>query len=168
MSQSITKEQSRAARALLDWSIADLANEAGIKAEATVRHFETGLRPLTDSNAEKVKATFARAGIEFIGDGESSDAGGGVGVRLVKVTEDEYLSHVPDTVQRGKYLVHNQVRPSAKKAGQKIGGRGARAWLTTKGEGLEKCSCDFAPHIKGHYRVKAAFETAATTGKKRG
>lgn len=80
----ITREQSRAARALLDWTIADLADKASITAEATVRHFESGLRPLTEDKVKKLRTAFEKAGIEFIGDGESSGALGGPGVRLAK------------------------------------------------------------------------------------
>jgi transcriptional regulator with XRE-family HTH domain len=71
-------KQLRAARALLGWRAADLAERAGVnlstvqRAEATNR--ETQLMP---ANERAIRSTLEAAGIEFI-----PENGGGVGARL--------------------------------------------------------------------------------------
>lgn len=74
----LLKEQCRAARGLLNWSQADLAEASGVSL-ATIKHNEPGLGPLDarESTIDKLRAALEAAGIEFI------DAnGGGPGVRL--------------------------------------------------------------------------------------
>ena len=76
----VTIRQIKAARALLGWSQADLAEKSGVS-EPTIARLESadgelGGRELT---AERIRAAIEAAGIVFI----ESD-GGGAGVRLRK------------------------------------------------------------------------------------
>jgi transcriptional regulator with XRE-family HTH domain len=72
--------QSRAARALLGWSQADLAKAAGL-GEATVRNFEAGRSDPYGRTLDAIQRAFEEAGIEFIAD-RAASVGGGLGVRL--------------------------------------------------------------------------------------
>ena len=60
----LTPEQSRAARALLDWSQSMLAGHAGI-AESTIRNFEKRRHTLTRNNLAAIHRAFEAAGVEF-------------------------------------------------------------------------------------------------------
>jgi transcriptional regulator with XRE-family HTH domain len=76
----LTTRQIKAARALLGWSQADLAEESGVS-EPTVARLESmdgelGGRELT---VGKIRSAIEAAGIEFI-----DENGGGRGVRLKK------------------------------------------------------------------------------------
>ena len=82
---NISAAQSRAARALLDWSQDDLATNAQV-ARATVADFERNTRAPMRQNLVALIAALEAAGIEFIGEN-----GGGAGVRLRKL-ELEYNS----------------------------------------------------------------------------
>jgi transcriptional regulator with XRE-family HTH domain len=73
---SITKEQCRAARALLGWSQSELATASQV-AQKTIADFERDARNLYPRTVADIRAALERAGIEFI-DGN----GGGPGVRL--------------------------------------------------------------------------------------
>lgn len=72
----ITKEQSRAARGLLDWSQTMLASKSNL-GESTVRDFEKGRRVPSVNNLTAMRAALEAAGVEFI-----AENGGGAGVRL--------------------------------------------------------------------------------------
>ena len=72
--------QSRAARALLRWSQADLAKAAGLGV-STVRNFEKARSDPYGQNLEAIRPTLEGAGIEFIA-GRSVSMDGGPGVRL--------------------------------------------------------------------------------------
>jgi transcriptional regulator with XRE-family HTH domain len=77
----ITREQSRAARALLDWTQDDLAEAAGLSG-ATVRAFERpwkANKPPSAGTLTAVQTALEKAGVEFI-----PENGGGAGVRLAK------------------------------------------------------------------------------------
>ena len=74
----ITPEQCRAARALLDWTQLDLANEAKVS-DFTVRNFERRRAALKESTAQLVRMVFEANGVVFI-----DENGGGPGVRLEK------------------------------------------------------------------------------------
>jgi transcriptional regulator with XRE-family HTH domain len=76
-------EQCRAARALLDWSAQQLADQASIGV-ATVRRFESG-SAVASSSVEAMIGTLAAAGITFIAAGEVSPSGGD-GVRLTSAS----------------------------------------------------------------------------------
>lgn len=75
----LTVAQCRAARALLDWSVADLATTAGV-GTMTVKRFE-GAQVVRAESIDKLVTAFKTAGITFIAAGESSPDGG-EGVRL--------------------------------------------------------------------------------------
>jgi transcriptional regulator with XRE-family HTH domain len=72
----ISPEQSRAARALLNLSQAELAESAHV-ARATLADFERGARMPTHNNLQAIYSALERAGIVFI-----PQSGGGPGVRL--------------------------------------------------------------------------------------
>ncbi len=62
----LSPEQSRAARAWLDWSQEDLAQRARV-ALSTVRDFEKGRRVPIKNNLEAIEAVFLNEGIRFLG-----------------------------------------------------------------------------------------------------
>lgn len=73
----ITSDQIRAARALLDWTRADLSESSGIGISALMRlEAASGVPAGHIKTLESVQKTFEEAGIEFIGTPES-----GAGVR---------------------------------------------------------------------------------------
>jgi transcriptional regulator with XRE-family HTH domain len=74
----ITAEQCRAARGLLDWSQAELADKAGVGI-VTVRQFEAGDHESRRATLDVIKRAFESAGVEFI-----DQNGGGPGLRLKK------------------------------------------------------------------------------------
>jgi transcriptional regulator with XRE-family HTH domain len=76
----ITPEQSRAARALLDWSQEDLETRAQV-AKKTIADFERGAQIPYKRTLNDIEATFGVAGVLFI-----AENGGGVGVRLGRPT----------------------------------------------------------------------------------
>jgi transcriptional regulator with XRE-family HTH domain len=73
---TITPEQCRAARALLNWSQPTLGEAAGIARE-TVANFERGARVPHPKNLAAIRAALEAAGVEFI-----AENGGGPGLRL--------------------------------------------------------------------------------------
>jgi transcriptional regulator with XRE-family HTH domain len=75
---SITPAQSRAARALVEWTRAQLAEASGVSA-ATLADFEAGKRTPYDRTLVDVRRALEDAGVEFI-----PENGGGPGVRLKK------------------------------------------------------------------------------------
>jgi transcriptional regulator with XRE-family HTH domain len=64
---SITPEQSRAARGLLDWPQIRLAAMSNLS-ESTIRDFERGRRVPSVNNLAAIRAALVEAGIEFIND----------------------------------------------------------------------------------------------------
>jgi transcriptional regulator with XRE-family HTH domain len=66
------------ARAALNWSLADLAEAAGVHRN-TISNFETGKYAGSDEALAAIRAALESAGVEFI-----SENGGGAGVRLRK------------------------------------------------------------------------------------
>ena len=82
----IEAAQVRAARALIGWSQAKLAEAAGLPISA-VERFETGSPDSVPAEAiEKMRAALESAGVAFI-----PRNGGGAGVRLRKGREAKYL-----------------------------------------------------------------------------
>ncbi len=75
----ITKEQVRAARALLNWTAQDLADNSGA-AVNTIRRFENGADAMGGTLA-KIEAALTAAGVAFIPAG-AYQGEGGPGVRL--------------------------------------------------------------------------------------
>lgn len=74
----ITPAQSRAARALLNWSQPQLAEASGTGV-STIRDFETGKRAPIANNLAAMKAALESAGVIFV-----AENGEGPGVRLKK------------------------------------------------------------------------------------
>ena len=74
----ITPEQCRAARGLLDWSQAELADKAAVGI-VTVRQFEAGAHAPRRATVDVIRRAFESAGVEFI-----DQNGGGPGLRLKK------------------------------------------------------------------------------------
>lgn len=72
---SITPQESRAARGLLDWNQTQLA-QAALLGLSTVRNFEGALRDTTAANLAAIRGAFEKAGVIFEGDGKY------VGVKL--------------------------------------------------------------------------------------
>tara|TARA_R110000787_G_C13395474_1_gene443013 strand:+ start:1412 stop:1648 length:237 start_codon:yes stop_codon:yes gene_type:complete len=75
----LTSGQIRAARALLDWSQKNLADESGVSL-ATVRRIESNRGPdrSTSPNREAIQRALENGGVSFT----SEDNKGGVGVRM--------------------------------------------------------------------------------------
>ena len=74
----ITPAQCRAARALLNWRLPDLAERAGVSV-STVNSFELEQRKPMPANLKTIQKALEDAGVEFI-----PENGGGAGVRLRK------------------------------------------------------------------------------------
>ena len=82
----IEASQVRAARALIGWSQADLAEAAGVSV-SLVDRFETGQPDsIAAETVAKMRAALESAGVAFI-----PKNGGGAGVRLRKGGEAKYL-----------------------------------------------------------------------------
>jgi transcriptional regulator with XRE-family HTH domain len=75
----ILPKQSIAARGLLGWTQADLAEAAKVGL-STVKNFESELRVTKPENLSTLHSALERAGIEFI----PARSGKGVGVRMRK------------------------------------------------------------------------------------
>jgi transcriptional regulator with XRE-family HTH domain len=75
---SLTPAQCRAARGLLDWSQATLAEAAKVGL-STVKGFEAGRTAPVHHNLNAIRAALEAAGVEFI-----PPNGSGAGVRLKK------------------------------------------------------------------------------------
>jgi ribosome-binding protein aMBF1 (putative translation factor) len=80
MKNRLSGAQIRAARALLSWSAAELAQASSLGAN-TIRRAEVsdGDTSLTMANDQTIRRALEAAGVEFI-----DENGGGVGVRLRK------------------------------------------------------------------------------------
>lgn len=74
---TISPEQSRAGRALLNWSQGKLAEGAGV-ARATLAEFEAGKRVPIANNLEAIKAALENSGVVFL---DADDVGPGVRLR---------------------------------------------------------------------------------------
>ncbi len=80
---SLTASQCRAARALLDWTQADLASGACVS-PGTIRGFEAGQRVLHRATATAIRQALEAAGVVLLG----ADAEGGEGVRRAGAAGD--------------------------------------------------------------------------------
>ncbi len=79
--------QVRAARALIGWSQAKLAETSGVPA-STISEFETGSPgQFAEEALDKMRAALEAAGVVFL----PKDDGGGIGVRLREALEGEYI-----------------------------------------------------------------------------
>lgn len=74
----MTSAQVRAARGLLNWTVRDLAERAGIHRN-TVTNIETGRFGGSADAISAIRSALEAAGVEFI-----AENGGGAGVRLRK------------------------------------------------------------------------------------
>ena len=74
----MTSAQVRAARGLLNWTVRDLAERAGVHRN-TVTNIETGRYGGSADAISAIIAAFKESGVEFI-----PENGGGAGVRLIK------------------------------------------------------------------------------------
>lgn len=70
---TITPEQCRAARGLLDWSQSDLAEASGI-GESTINRFERMTRKPYPNTRKTLRAALEAAGIVFIDDDDTVGA----------------------------------------------------------------------------------------------
>ncbi len=61
---TISPEQSRAGRGLLDWSQTELGARANLS-ESTIRDFEKGRRVPTANNLAAIRRALESAGVEF-------------------------------------------------------------------------------------------------------
>jgi transcriptional regulator with XRE-family HTH domain len=83
----VESAQVRAARALIGWSQAKLAETAGVPI-ATINAFEGGPHDsIANEAVDKVRAALEAAGVVFL----PKDDGGGIGVRLREALEGEYI-----------------------------------------------------------------------------
>ena len=79
--------QARAARALIGWSQAKLAETAGVSVP-TINAFEAGAPDrIANEPIDKIRAALEAAGVVFL----PKDDGGGIGVRLREALEGEYI-----------------------------------------------------------------------------
>jgi transcriptional regulator with XRE-family HTH domain len=77
----LTGEQLRAARAIVRWRAADLAEKAGVNLSTVQRAEKTdGPLAMMPANEKAIRAALEAAGVEFI-----AENGGGAGVRLRKI-----------------------------------------------------------------------------------
>jgi transcriptional regulator with XRE-family HTH domain len=90
----ITPAQSRAARALLDWSQTELAGRANLS-ESTIRDFEKGRRVPATNNLAAVRRAFEAAGVQLLNDNQpgvrlkAKGAAGGMAVEDLNASNDE-------------------------------------------------------------------------------
>jgi transcriptional regulator with XRE-family HTH domain len=73
---SLTVVHMRAARGLLNWSLDELADKAGIT-RATIHNWESGRHSPTTATRSKIRDAFEREGVMFLN-------GGNPGVRLIR------------------------------------------------------------------------------------
>ena len=85
----ITAAQLRAARALIGWKQAQLAEASGVS-EISIKNIERGATDPRASTVIKLRNALGRAGVTFIADGDNHP--GGAGVRLLKPDEDRAKS----------------------------------------------------------------------------
>ena len=78
-SNMITPEQIRAARALLNWSQADLANACEV-ASQSIKNIERGVTDPRLSTAMAIKSSLEKAGVQFL-EGGAVAAGHGVAIK---------------------------------------------------------------------------------------
>lgn len=91
----ITPEQIRAARALLNWSQAQLADASRI-ASQSIKNIERGITDPRLSTAMAIKTTLEKAGVQFL---DPHDAATGPGVALKAAETAADLTHKIDTIE---------------------------------------------------------------------
>ena len=123
MSEMLTAEQVKAARALLTWSQAELAAEARV-ATSTVADFERGTRKPMPNNAQSMREAFETKGLQFVAGGVVEKSmlpqpapRPGALVRWITATDlaqwgerrDGGQSRMPELVRRLIYAAHGPV-----------------------------------------------------------
>ncbi len=73
----LTPAQIRGARGMLNWSMFNLAQAAGISVSTVKRAEDTGPQPVSDDAVFTIRAALEAVGISFL-----DDTGSGVGVRI--------------------------------------------------------------------------------------
>jgi transcriptional regulator with XRE-family HTH domain len=81
----VSPAQCRAARALLGWTQAALAERSGV-ARKTIADFELDQRTLQMRTRRDITGAFIASGIEFVWDDEDGKAPKGEGLRFAKKT----------------------------------------------------------------------------------
>ncbi len=99
---SLVPAQCRAARALLEWSQADLSAKSNVSAK-TIADFERGKRGPLVNNLAAIVSAFEAAGVEFTNDGQP-------GVRLKK--REESLSDLTEQIDHMRERVSADAEPS--------------------------------------------------------
>jgi hypothetical protein len=94
---SISPQQSRAARGLLDWKLADLAEASGLGL-STIKHFEVSVRKTTRANLIAIRGAFEKAGVIFESDGKF------VGVKLKISVKSNDHRPIPEFQGRHPHL----------------------------------------------------------------
>jgi transcriptional regulator with XRE-family HTH domain len=89
----IVPVQIRLARAALNLSVRELAEQAGV-GQATIERFESGRGDMRSATLAKIEAVFTSAGVQFI----AEDQSGGPGLRLPRhqVSKSEALDSQAD------------------------------------------------------------------------
>ena len=83
MSGHVTSAQIRGARGLLNWSVRELSEKAGIHRN-TITNFETGKSGGDSATLERLKTALESAGVIFV-----AENGEGPGVRLKKAVHTD-------------------------------------------------------------------------------
>ncbi len=118
--------QVRAARALIGWSQAKLAETAGVPV-STIDAFETGAPdPIANEAVDKMRAALETAGVVFI----PKDGGGGIGVRLREALEGEYIGWNDLNASNDELNGHSASLPPHGRAIEVVAGRASRDTLS--------------------------------------
>lgn len=97
---SVTGQQCRAGRAMLGWSLDDLAREAAVD-PALVAQVESG-QPVENGVLDALAGALQKAGLVLIEDNQTS-AAGGPGVRLLR-SPGQFDTDPSQTVQYKEHL----------------------------------------------------------------
>ena len=70
------------------------------------------------------------------------------------MTAKTYVSGIPNSIPKGRILVHNSMRPEGPGPGAVSGASAFRAWLDELDIYHIRCECGWAPLRGAHYRLK--------------
>lgn len=122
----LTPEQIRAARALLNWSQAELADRSGVAAQS-IKNIERGVTDPRLTTATTLKRTLESAGVQFVEPG-INPAGNGVALRTSPrhvATQGEMQASADDARFQAAEAVDEALIGSDATAEQKAERRGA-------------------------------------------